>query len=467
MRWFALVLVACNGSAPTPPPPPEPEPDPPTADTAPDPTGIERGIERFRQELEAVGFVLAEGRAEELDPSECCDWESCYLFNPDNEYLGWWIPRGPGQLAPNPAEQPDGTSLIWRLRPDEAVVAVGRTPPPAAYFSYRTYLHDRWNWVTRTREWLFFNLGDSLNQFVIGTGEGGPFDADFALITTADANTERAIREAALRAGLPPGIVNTDHVVGDDLRLGLYPEADTFRLQARIALFEDEALGEAYLARPPITVWRVTPAVEAPHLRIVAPPLRARGTGTNESAWAPAMDALDLAVRETWSDYNPTDLPTIVPTSDEDECPPGCNRDTFFAVTIHYWLPEDADAFVLVYGVNHERTGKSVYSNFSVIDTEHLAAYEAIHSRSMPGSAEAYLPAHPLVDDLYVWKIARTCDPGDPYCIAVPYECPGFASPTQGSIAFRAYTEAATGTGPLTSEIVVDRAILFTRPAAP
>ena len=82
----------------------------------------------------------------------------------------------------------------------------------------------------------------------------------------------------------------------------------------------------------------------------------------------------------------------------------------------------------------------------------------------MPGSARPYLPDHPQVDDLYVWKVARTCELDDPYCIEVPYECPGIPSRTQGSIAFRAYTEAETGTGPLTSELVVDRAILFTRP---
>ena len=50
-------------------------------------------------------------------------------------------------------------------------------------------------------------------------------------------------------------------------------------------------------------------------------------------------------------------------------------------------------------------------------------------------------------------------------CIEVPEVCPGFGSLEQGSVAFRAYTEASTATGPATSELLIDRAILFTRPA--
>lgn len=417
----------------------------------------------LRAELEAAGFLVADGDAAELATDDCCAWDSCYLFNPDNSYLGWYVPRGPGQLAANPAEREDGRSLVWRLRPDEAIIAVGRTPPPAAYFSYRSYLHDRWYPDLGKRDWLFFNLGDSLNQFVMGTREGTPFDAEFMLITTADAGTDAAIRAAAERAGLPAAMINTDAIAGDDLRMGLEPEADTFRLQARMALFDDLATGQAYVDDPPITVFRVTPATEQPHVQIVPPPLRPRGSGTDESAWAGSLDALDAAIRAAYPDYTATVLPSIVPTADDDECPPGCNRDTFFGVTLHYFLPEWADAFVVVFGVNHERTGKSVYSNFSVVDAEHLSAIEGLTSREMPGTARVYVD-DPLVDDLYAYTVARTCA-DDTGCVEVPLECPGFPSVGQGSFAFRAYTEASTGTGPLVSELLVDRAILFTRPA--
>ncbi len=30
--------------------------------------------------------------------------------------------------------------MIYKLRPDEAIVLIGSTPPPARYFSFRSYL---------------------------------------------------------------------------------------------------------------------------------------------------------------------------------------------------------------------------------------------------------------------------------------------------------------------------------------
>lgn len=461
---LALLALACTGpdDRGRDRDPPAPSPTGETGDTAPAPTAIER----FRAELEAEGMQLQDGRAGVLDPAECCSWESCYMFNPDNDYIGWWLPPGPGQTAPDPVPDGEGRSLAWRLRADEAVVGIGRTPPRGAYFSWRSYVHDRWYPLLNQREWLFYNLGDSLNQFVIATGEGGPFDADFVLISTPNAGTDARIRAAAARAGIPDTMLNTDAIGGTELTFGLHAEADTFRMQSRMALFEDPLVGQAYVDAPPVTVWRVTPEEELAAAPIPIPPFRARGSGTDETAWSAAMDELDAAVRARHADYVPHPLGTVVTATDED-CPPGCNRDTFFGVAIHYQLPETADAFVVAYGVNHERTGKSVYSNFSVIEVEHLSAVDAVHSGQMPGSARPYLPDHPQVDDLYAWKIARTCDAGDPYCIAVPYECPGWPSEGEGSIAYRAYTEAATGTGPATEELVVDRAILFTRPATP
>ena len=212
-------------------------------------------------------------------------------------------------------------------------------------------------------------------------------------------------------------------------------------------------------------MWRLTPTEPLAEAWLPAEALRPRGNGVTEDAWAESLDALDASIRETHSDYVAHELPVIT-TSTGDDCPPGCNRDTYFAVTVHFLLPVWADAFIMVHGVNHAHTGKSVYSNFSVVGVEHLSAFGAVNSQQMPGSAQPYLPADPLVDDLYAYRIARDCL-GEAYCIEIPDECPGFWSLGQGSVAFRAYTEAETGTGPLTSELLIDRAILFTRPLAP
>ena len=444
------ILLACRA--------PDPQPMPETSEP-----------EAIVHALEARGMGVVSGEAARLS-SDCCQEDNCLLANPDNDYIGWWLPRGEGQQSPNPRERDDEMSHIWRLRPDEAVLAVGTTPPEAAYFSYRSYLDDRYDPSIAGRDRIMVNLGDSLNQFVIGTEGGSPFSSRFALIATADANTLQTVREALAAAGVSEGAINVDVIAADSAAmpdgvppiLGLHDEADTFRMNNRLALFRDEAEGEAYLEDPPISLWRITPRAEGPPQPLAQLPLRSRGSGSTESPWEEAVDELQAAILASHPGYRHIVLPTVV-TDDGDDCPPGCNRDTFFAVTAHYVLPDDVDAFLVVFGPNHERTGKSAYSNFSVIETEKLSSLDAIHSREMPGSARGYLPDHPLVDDLYAWRVSRSCDLADPYCISVPYECPGFGSLVQGSVAFRAYPEPSTGTGPSADELVHDRAILFAK----
>ncbi|MCB9683883.1 MAG: hypothetical protein H6738_01990 [Alphaproteobacteria bacterium] len=450
-----LAVLACSGGTATVPSTDAPS----TGDTGP-----HTREERVHAELVASGFTVGTGYAAELDPGPCCGWESCYLFNPDNRYFGWYLPKAPGQTTGNPLPDGRGRNLAWRLRPDEAVIAVGRTPPPSAYFSFRSYIHDR---LERTgREWLFFNLGDSLNQFVAGTGPGGPFDADIVVVSVADAATERRVREALLRAGVPEEQINVDVIAADELILGLHEEADTIRLQGRTARFEDPDAGEAWMADPPFTVFRATPVEQATFDPLVPPPLRPRGSGWSEKDdWGAAAGTLELAIRTRYADYRMTPLNTVI-TDSGDDCPPGCNRDTFFGVSLHFLLPQDKDAFVMVYGVNHERTGKSVYANFSVVEVEHLSASVAVRSDEMVGSARDYVPDHAKADDLYAWKLARDCH-GEAHCSEVPWDCPGFPSLGQGAVAWRAYTDAITGTGPSTDELVVDRAALFTRPVEP
>ncbi|MBX2798262.1 MAG: hypothetical protein KTR31_11350 [Myxococcales bacterium] len=465
--WSVLIgfALGCSGAQPS-------TESPPPADTPTDSATMPPATraDRFVEELAARGLAIRVGAAAELDPSDCCQWETCYLFNPDNRYIGWWLPPGPGQAVVNPILDDAGRSLAWRLRADEAVVAFGTTPPSARYFSYRSYLHDRWFDDRTARDWVFENLGDSRNQLAMSTASDEPFGSDFLLTTTAHAATLQLVQEAAEAAGFDPSSFNVDVIAGADLRMGLHSEADTFRMQHRMALFDDEQAASTYLAEPPVTVWRVTPLEPLSAQPLDPPPLRSRGTGSTEEPWAGALQALETAILEAHGGKDPGayvahPLNVSASAASELDCAPGCNRDTFFAITQDFILPIWADAFAVVYGVNHERTGKSVYSNFSVVGVEQLSSYAAVNSQQMVGSASVYLPDEPLADDLYAWRIARDCT-GDPYCMELPDECPGLASLEHGAIAYRAYTEPQTTTGPLASELLVDRAIVFTRPLA-
>ncbi len=131
-----------------------------------------------------------------------------------------------------------------------------------------------------------------------------------------------------------------------------------------------------------------------------------------------------------------------------------------FVGTVPPFLLDD-EHVVVVFGVNHERTGKGAYSNFTVDDQVRHMGIVSVDSRDMVGSARAFLPDHPQVDDLYAWVVARDCaSRPEPHCAEIPYQCPGVEAGDPAHITFRVYLEESTGAAPLMEEMLADRVFL-------
>jgi hypothetical protein len=147
----------------------------------------------------------------------------------------------------------------------------------------------------------------------------------------------------------------------------------------------------------------------------------------------------------------------------------GESRDTVYLRTEGTFNIGDDD-FLIIYGTNHEATGKATYANFAVYDGCKACGVVGENSRHMAGSALDYVGANnpkvPHVDELYAWKVARNCG-SDPRCTTVPpTSCPGRSNANdQFFIGFRAYVEPATKIGPAFTEVVFDRVIRFSRSA--
>jgi hypothetical protein len=432
-------------------------------------------VEALIAALEADGFEVQEGRFAFTDLSDCClPGHSCYGNNPSSPYAGYYLPRGPGQTAANPGEDASGIASSWRLRADEAVIFVGRTPPANRYFSFRSYMFDRLSPDTGRRETVFASLGDSLNQLVIATmgtpggAPGDPFEQETIVVTTADAGIDERVRAAAESVGWSRAIMNTDVIPAGVGRMGLEEDADTFNQVFRVALFDDAEAGDAYLADPPAVVLRATPRTPATPDPYAEPAPRVRGTGSTEEHLRAAAERLREAIVAAHSGFAATPLAVDPSTGSPASCIElyvncnGDNRDTVYLGTDDFAFADSPDDFVVVYGVNHELTGKSTYSNFAVYALRHLIGVAAIDSRRMPGSAEVYLPGDPDAGSLYAWKVARECG-DDPHCVEIPVDCPGVPAGGRSWIMFRAYLESATRTAPLASELVYDGAIHFTR----
>jgi hypothetical protein len=178
----------------------------------------------------------------------------------------------------------------------------------------------------------------------------------------------------------------------------------------------------------------------------------------------------------------------------------GASRDNV-SITSYpsFRLRDDKDEFVIVYGVNHQTTGKATYASFTpYVDKDRwfglkdgTTTSNNYDATGNPGdSARRFLcpddaskcPAD--VQYLYAWKVARQCN-GEPYCMPLkdefvsmdgqPYECylyDWYKDPTNPiglfdlnaadiNITWRSYMEPATNVGPDDNELLYDRLIYF------
>ena len=179
----------------------------------------------------------------------------------------------------------DAQTPFWKLDETDAVVFFGCTPPPAKYFSFRSYVFSTFHNLRPTL--LFASLGDSTNHLVINTtglNMSDPFGKTTVITSTADMATDQAIRDTFVAAGFPATAVNTDIIPSSLVKMGYEALADTFNMLYRVAIFQDPKQGQAYIN----TTWpvlRVTPPSQQKPLPFSTPPLRKKGTGTTEASY--------------------------------------------------------------------------------------------------------------------------------------------------------------------------------------
>ena len=219
-----------------------------------------------------------------------------------------------------------------------------------------------------------------------------------------------------------------------------------------------------------MTVFRITPKQQGTSEPFAVPDLRVKGTGnTGELDLLPTEEELGQAILAKYSYLKAQDLqPSVAFEAGYDAIQRGTdalgdNRDTIYLQSSNFFLGDRPDDFVIVYGANHQATGKATYSNFTVYGRIPLNGVAAVDSTNF-GTAEDFLPGNPLAKYFYVYKIARHCDHADSVpCVEVPTG-PGSAGIplTQPAlVGFRAYLEPSTKVGPTFEEVLYDRAIKF------
>lgn len=434
--------------------------------------------ENFKAALKRGGFEVRVGRAINLDLGAlCCRGaiESANYQNFGAPYVGLVPPLLPGQPLPEA-----GLPWVFKLRPDEAIVVIARTPPAAKYFSYQPYLYKKtYPGLRPERRKTFNSLGDAINLRTVKTVGPDPFDRPIVLIATPDRTIDARVRAAARASGYPDAILNTMVFPSPVLALGLQAAADELLLAHRLAEWIDTPAGARYLGNLPLTVWRVTPSAPAVLDPFPTPPLRVRGTGQTEMDLADDLKDLRRAILQRYASWHATEYttsPAIYSGYDYIQRAIDTFGDTRDALYLGAGYAPDLgfnesltlaeDEFLIAYGPNHVNTGKASYANVNVYvapATKKLGI-ASMFDRDFTGSTANYaLDVRTDGDSLYAIKIARTCN-RERYCLEAKINtCPAvdLDPPTEWAVGFRLYLEPATKVGPAIGEILYDRIIKF------
>ena len=442
--------------------------------------GPEGDLGTFLGLLGDAGFQVREGAPIGIDVRDLFCRKvlpSGFGNNLATPYLTLSVDRLPG----TPENQFPWT---YRLRQDEALVLIGRTPPKSVYFSLQHFAAMRYFEEADYSGRVYSLLGDTINHLTVrSVGAAAPFDSFFVMISTGNRTTERRLRSALLGAGYAETAVNVEGLPAELVRFGLDERSDQFNLLYRVAIIDDpEAERRFYETFGGMKVFRVTPGVELPADPFPAADLRERGTGTNEMHLLPTMKRLEDALIEAHPGYNVEKLPTAQWIADgynpilQNIDAFAATNDTTYLLTQPFTLGEDD--FLVAYGVLHDAAGKALYNSLNVYGwtlledlpdeprfrglREMVGVSEANSKGLLRDSARAYLPGDPNAGMFYAVKISRKC--GADGCVPIPEPFCDRMKLKELTVAFRAYCEPKTKTGPSYGEILFDRVILFRRP---
>jgi hypothetical protein len=464
----------------------------------------------FVSRLEFNGFIVTEGSADPIYPLDMVNTyvlDSAAGNNAGQPYKKLKIPVLPSVRM--------GLG-IFQLRPYEAIVYLGPTPPMGDYFSFTPFLWVRHvGQVIPKGDWVFAALGDPLNHTQIKTeGGGSPFQKNTMVIFTADRAVYERIKAQAIAAEYPESMINAYVFPSELLNMGVNlgsSDDDSFIVLVRSANISDPKQENAYMVNDYYArIFRVTPdpapqtldpfPTPVPRVRKwqrevdLYPDLQAGLERLRNAilAQTPNLQSREFQSIRWWPDSRDV-LEADSGSSIYHKFVAGEASDTPYrrtsqgGVEANFVLGDDD--MVIAYGVNHAATGLAIYSNFSVYSERVLNPCTSgnilnyiygcgdplwngvvgMKNREFAGSAARYLGADdPMAPYLYAVKVMRNApaDANDKFFVLVPV--PDANGPASGIekgdpviLGYRAYVNPSTGSGPDYDDIIPDRAIWF------
>lgn len=371
----------------------------------------------------------------------------------------------------------------FRLAPDEALILFGTTPGESKYYSFCPYIYERYFEKDLRFKEVFDSLNDPINNMTVKTvkstisniiEEPNPFNAFVVVVFVADLKTKKNVLKCLTDFGWSKESINISIIPSEILNLGIDFDDDIFLILFRIYGAGKNFDLESYVNNVPMSVIRVTPNVSTKPAPCPMPQLRLRGTGKTEMNLMPTMEKLREAILDK---YEGDGWKATEYTSDQwleeglqalqanknmyGEC-----RDTAYMSTRSFTMYDNE--FIVMYGVDHTKTGKAAYCSAAVYGKDYANGVIGSNSLEWEDSADEYL--NELGDNFFAITASRTQ--------GIPNYGPDCVVPTtiltQGVqkfkpifIGFRNYLERSTMSGPLPEEMISPRVIKFSKPAYP
>jgi hypothetical protein len=278
------------------------------------PGRIESTAQQLTHSLETQGYEVLRGYFKLMTKDDCelsyNVMHTCYGNNPAAPYVVPIVPPWPDQPGPGEWVDPetigalgptvDGYNATYRLDPHEAIVILVQMPPPATFFSEKTYLFTRvgsqcfqssqYSFVQTymkpmlgtffsvvpkepERVELIADLTNNPNSVIMANQSGRFWEQPRYFVITPNPAMDTAVRRAFAKVGIEGQFIFTEKIpsyigsIPDDnsrncadaanLRFGLDRQADDFVTVLRYAMPMDETAADRWRQRLPLVVLRI------------------------------------------------------------------------------------------------------------------------------------------------------------------------------------------------------------------
>jgi len=424
--------------------------------------------------FQALGFEVRMGEANKQFPIEFC----LAGYTPDANGNNVGVPYFGIQMPPPPGQDSlFSIPLNYNVRIDEAVIIIGKTPPKCKYFSYRSYLYNRYYDFPPPprRRKINASLGEttSLYRMRPDLPLDSMFSRNFAIIMTADSILAAEAKATILAAttAIAPEDIHFDILPSGDLfRCGTEIQADWTNILHRVSLFEDTAAQNEYLDHPPLEVLQVTRTFPGNAGLWSIHPFMPRASGMTEYHLFHDMELLELGIYEAYKDNYEFVWLSSTPFNIEAYTAIqqglnayGDNHDCLYTRTNDFLLGENDIA--LAYGVDHTQTGQAVYDNVNIYGSKYYDGFGGLTNEMMAESARQFITPTSVADKFYAYCFSRHPIPGNPYVFIVPadtnHTLSGINVEDSVFLCTRIYVNSLTKIGPDPLEVLIDRFVLL------